>query len=90
MTYPLIVNKSYLNRLSINRIDTLYDTAWDISANLDILYEICLVARYTLMYMYLYLYLVNGCWVFCKHRIILKGLSNKNNPPKEFVVLIYA
>jgi hypothetical protein len=25
-------------------------------------------------------YLVNEWWVFCKYDIVLKGLSNKNNP----------
>jgi hypothetical protein len=26
-------------------------------------------------------YLINGWWDFYKHGIILKGLSNENNPP---------
>jgi hypothetical protein len=30
------------------------------------------------------LYLVNGWWDFCEPDNILKGLSNKNNPPWEF------
>jgi hypothetical protein len=30
------------------------------------------------------LYLVNGWSDFCEPNIILKGVSNENNPPKEF------
>jgi hypothetical protein len=79
MLFTCMSNYSY--RMYVNM--TLSNFMWLFFCRSFINIHVICILRYS-MYNDHISYLVNGWWDFYKHGIILKDISNKNNPPQEF------